>query len=235
MICNNILEAMGNTPIIRLQHMTGPDDAEILVKFEGLNVGGSIKTRTAFNMILDAEQNKKKGKAHEYKNPVLDFINSLYWLTGKPEITDEMKEDEVACERAFEQAIANGARFGFPVKGLKDSAVSAAYRAGWTKDKVSARGAFFVKGVTTDMIEIQGIPKMREDMVRVGMGSADIRYRGEFEEWSAKFTLEYDVNGQYSLESILNMLNAGGRYCGIGEMRPEKGGQNGMFHIKATA
>lgn len=46
---------MGNTPIIRLQHMTGPDDAEILVKFEGLNVGGSIKTRTAFNMILDAE------------------------------------------------------------------------------------------------------------------------------------------------------------------------------------
>lgn len=56
MICNNILEAMGNTPIIRLQHMTGPDDAEILVKFEGLNVGGSIKTRTAFNMILDAEQ-----------------------------------------------------------------------------------------------------------------------------------------------------------------------------------
>jgi len=47
---------MGNTPIIRLQHMTGPDDAEILVKFEGLNVGGSIKTRTAFNMILDAEK-----------------------------------------------------------------------------------------------------------------------------------------------------------------------------------
>ena len=58
MICNNILDAMGNTPVIKLNHMTGPDDAEILVKFEGLNVGGSIKTRTAFNMILDAE---KKG------------------------------------------------------------------------------------------------------------------------------------------------------------------------------
>lgn len=58
MICNTILEAMGHTPIIRLQHMTGPDDAEILVKFEGLNVGGSIKTRTALNMIEDAE---KKG------------------------------------------------------------------------------------------------------------------------------------------------------------------------------
>lgn len=55
MVCNTILDAIGNTPIIRLQHMTGPDDAEILVKFEGLNVGGSIKTRTALNMILDAE------------------------------------------------------------------------------------------------------------------------------------------------------------------------------------
>ena len=56
MICNNILEAMGNTPIIRLNKIVDPDGAQILVKFEGLNVGGSIKTRTAFNMILDAEQ-----------------------------------------------------------------------------------------------------------------------------------------------------------------------------------
>ncbi len=56
MICNNILEAMGNTPIIRLSHMADPDGAEILVKFEGLNVGGSIKTRTAYNMICAAEE-----------------------------------------------------------------------------------------------------------------------------------------------------------------------------------
>lgn len=56
MFCNNILEAMGNTPMIRLNRMTGPDDARILVKFEGLNVGGSIKTRTAYNMIRDAEE-----------------------------------------------------------------------------------------------------------------------------------------------------------------------------------
>ena len=56
MICNNILEAMGNTPIIRLSHLGDPEGAEILVKFEGLNVGGSIKTRTAYNMICDAER-----------------------------------------------------------------------------------------------------------------------------------------------------------------------------------
>ena len=54
MVCNNILEALGHTPLVRLNRMVTPDMAEILVKFEGLNVGGSIKTRTAANMIADA-------------------------------------------------------------------------------------------------------------------------------------------------------------------------------------
>ena len=62
MVYNTILEAIGHTPMIRLQHMTSTEDAEILVKFEGLNVGGSIKTRTALNMILDAEAH---GLLHE--------------------------------------------------------------------------------------------------------------------------------------------------------------------------
>lgn len=56
MICNNILEAIGNTPLIRLTRMVDEESAEVLVKFEGLNVGGSIKTRTAYNMILAAEK-----------------------------------------------------------------------------------------------------------------------------------------------------------------------------------
>ena len=56
MIYKNILEAMGNTPMIRLNRMVSEDSADILVKFEGLNVGGSVKTRTAYNMILDAEK-----------------------------------------------------------------------------------------------------------------------------------------------------------------------------------
>ena len=55
-IYNNILEAMGNTPLIRLNRMAEEDSAQILVKFEGLNAGGSIKTRTAYNMICEAER-----------------------------------------------------------------------------------------------------------------------------------------------------------------------------------
>ena len=61
MVYNNILEAMGNTPMIKLNHMVGEEDAEVFVKFEGLNVGGSIKTRTAYNMIRKAEE---IGRAH---------------------------------------------------------------------------------------------------------------------------------------------------------------------------
>ena len=62
MICNNVLEAVGETPLIRLNRMVGPDSAEILVKFEALNVGGSIKTRTALNMIEHAEKTGKLKK-----------------------------------------------------------------------------------------------------------------------------------------------------------------------------
>ena len=56
MIYDNVLEAIGHTPIVRLNRMADPDSAEILVKFEGLNVGGSIKTRTAYNMLCEAEK-----------------------------------------------------------------------------------------------------------------------------------------------------------------------------------
>lgn len=56
MICNTVLDAIGHTPLVRLNRMPGPNSAEILVKFEALNVGGSIKTRTALNMIEDAER-----------------------------------------------------------------------------------------------------------------------------------------------------------------------------------
>ncbi len=58
MIYNTILDALGHTPVIRLNHLTGENDAEILAKYEGVNIGGSIKTRTAYNMIVEAE---KKG------------------------------------------------------------------------------------------------------------------------------------------------------------------------------
>lgn len=177
----------------------------------------------AKRMMLEAQMGLAKGKKKEPKNPVEDFIRSMYWLTDMPE---EMAEE------AFSEAISNGARFGFPVTAFKQAAISAAYRMGWAKDKVSLRGAFFIDSDENGMIEIHSdAPKMREDMVKVGMGTADIRYRGEFANWYADMTISYNMNGNYSLENIMNIINAGGYICGVGEWRPEKDGQYGQFHV----
>ena len=177
----------------------------------------------AKRMMLEAQMGLAKGKKKEAKNPVDDFIRSMYWLTPMPE--DGTME-------SFEEAIANGARFGFPVTAFKQAAISAAYRMGWAKDKMSMRGAFFIDSDENGMIEIHSdTPEMREDMVKVGMGTADIRYRGEFKNWYADLTISYNANGQYSLENIVNIINAGGYVCGVGEWRPERDGQNGMFHV----
>ena len=178
----------------------------------------------AKRMMLEAQMGIAKGKKKEAKNPVDDFIRSMYWLTPMPE--DGTME-------SFEEAIANGARFGFPVTAFKQAAISAAYRMGWAKDKMSMRGAFFIDSDENGMIEIHSdTPEMREDMVKVGMGTADIRYRGEFKNWYADLTISYNANGQYSLENIVNIINAGGYVCGVGEWRPERDGQNGMFHVQ---
>ena len=180
----------------------------------------------AKRMMLEAQMGVAKGKKKEAKNPVDDFIRSMYWLTPMPE--DGTME-------SFEEAIANGARFGFPVTAFKQAAISAAYRMGWAKDKMSMRGAFYIDGDENGMIEIHSdTPEMREDMVKVGMGTADIRYRGEFKNWYADLTISYNANGQYSLENIVNIINAGGYVCGVGEWRPERDGQNGMFHVQSV-
>ena len=183
--------------------------------------------------MLEAQQGAKKGKAKERKNPVVDFINSMYWLTEKPDVDNSMNEEE--CEKRFNEAIKKGAKFGFPVTAFKQAAISAAYRLGWSKDKMSLRGVFFIDSDEDGMVEIKSdVPEMREDMVKIGMGTADIRYRGEFRNWYADLTVSYNANGNYDLNSIINIINAGGYVCGVGEWRPERDGQNGMFHIQAN-
>lgn len=169
--------------------------------------------------ILDKQMKKAKTKGHDAKDPVRDFIESLYWIDGEP-------EDKT--ENGFARAIENGARFGFPSVAVKASAVSAGYRSGVTRDKVSMNAAFHIDG---ELVEIKGIPEMREDMVRIGMGTADIRYRGMFSEWSATIQVKYNASA-ISLEQLVNLINLGGFACGLGEWRPEKGGQFGMFHVE---
>lgn len=175
--------------------------------------------------MLEKQMKVTKTKARDAKNPMEDFIRSMYWLSDMP---SEMTWD------GFENAVKSGARFGFPVTAFKQAAISAAYRMGWAKDKMSMRGAFFINGGTEQMVEIHSdAPVMREDMVKVGMGTADIRYRGEFRNWYADIEISFNANGAYTVEQIINIINAGGYACGVGEWRPERDGQYGMFHVAA--
>lgn len=167
----------------------------------------------AKKMILD-KQMKKATNGKEAKDPWIDFCESLYWLDGMP-------------KQPTEEDIEKG-RFGFPSCGFKAAAVDAGYQQGILAKKTTARGAFHIIG---DMVEIKGTPTMREDMVRIGMGTADIRYRGEFKEWSADLTIRYNPNVM-SAEQIINLINMGGFANGIGEWRPSKDGSFGTFHVK---
>ncbi len=155
----------------------------------------------AKKMMLDKQMKKARG-AKEAKDPHQDFKDSLY---PHPE-----------------------GGYGFPVVGFKAAAVSACrYVDGLPM--TLARGAFHING---ELIPIDaGEPTMREDMVRVGMGTADIRYRGQFDPWSVELPLVYNPNA-LSLEQIVNLFNIAGFGVGVGEWRPEKDGQYGRFRVE---
>lgn len=206
----------------------------------------------AKRQILEKELGIKavRGAEKDKKDPVADFASSMYWLDPMP---------NVITKESVNEAIANGARFGFPLTGIKQAAISAAYRMGWSKDKMSLRGSFFILPnengyyagdlvISDDRKSVEIVPnkfhyepmveihadsvEMREDMVKVGMGAADIRYRGQFNNWWAEFTISYNENGSQSIDEILTIMNAGGYVCGLGEWRPERDGQYGMYEIK---
>lgn len=186
--------------------------------------------------MLNSQTGKKKGAKHEIKIPVNDFMDSLYWLTEQP----EHGENDTEAESNW-ISVADTAKFGFPCNGIKASIISGAQRAGLSVVKTEMNGTMFLEGCTesstVDLAEIVGpAPEMREDMVRLAGPSrvADIRYRAEFKEWEIPLRIKYLKNGKYSLEQILNMINYGGFVTGIGEWRPEKKGQFGMYELKVN-
>lgn len=162
--------------------------------------------------MLD-KQMKRAKRGKDAKDPWRDFCDSMYWLSEQPAEPTE--------------ADLKKATFGFPVVAFKAAAVdSCSHIDGVTK--VEARGAFHISG---EFAKIEGPPPaMREDMVKIAMGTADIRYRGEFREWSTTLTVRYNTNG-LSPEQIVNLFNTAGFAIGVGEWRPQRDGSYGMFHV----
>jgi hypothetical protein len=128
--------------------------------------------------------------------------------------------------------------YGFPVIAFKAATVGAARFFGKSVRMTELRQFLFMTGVpsadrTQILTPITGEPKMREDMVRVGMGGTDLRYRAEFQDWSATLTVTY-VTTALARESVISLIDAGGMGVGVGEWRPEKKGQNGTYAIDET-
>jgi len=145
------------------------------------------------------------GVGHEFKDPAEDYEGSLHRLPGQ------------------------AGHYGFPAQGFKKCAVTACTSLGRSITKEAAKQAFHVLG---DLIEIVGTPSMREDMVRVGRSkAADLRYRAEFKQWSCTLTIRYNTR-VLSDEQIINLFNVAGFAVGVGEWRPEKNGQFGLFHVE---
>ena len=120
MVFNNILDAVGNTPLIRLNRMTDSDCADILVKFEGLNVGGSIKTRTAYNMILDAEEKGLINKDTTIVEPTsgnqgigLALVGAVRGYKIKIIMPDSVSEENVSLQCTTVPML-----FSFPTKAI---------------------------------------------------------------------------------------------------------------------
>lgn len=174
----------------------------------------------AKRQMLD-KQTKAATGAKEAKDPRADFESSLYRMPD--------------------------GGYGFPSVAFKSAAVTAITSvAGMTK--IAARQAFHILGEDVDvrgafdgtmarqnLVRINGgAPQMREDLVRVGMGTADLRYRGEFPDWSASLLVRYNGN-VLSEAQIVNIINVSGFAVGVGEWRPERDGSYGLFHVATEA
>ena len=156
-------------------------------------------------MISDKQAGKAKNKKHEIRNPEEDY------------------------EQAKHKAVDGWD--GFPAAGFKAAMIRGAKMIGMVMKDTQT--AFFIKAdcEETQLVKIHGESRMRTDMVRVGMGSSDIRYRPEYPDWYAELTIEFNA-GILSLDQIHQLVKAAGYGCGVGEMRPEKGKFNyGRFKL----
>jgi hypothetical protein len=197
--------------------MAAKQDAAItLVPIEQETLTLTIKGKTplivhawsskAKQMMLDKQMGKKSVK--QPKDPAQDYEDSIYRL-------------------------ADG-RHGFPATAIKSATIGGAR---FFKGSVTMAGLKPLLYIHADdpvagLIAITGEPRPREDMVRVGMGTADIRYRAEYADWSAVIRVEFAPH-MIDSASVAALVDAGGR-VGIGEWRPEKGGIYGTYEVVSS-
>lgn len=172
----------------------------------------------AKQMMLDAQQGRKTPKTP--KNPEQDYLDSMYRFKG-----------------ADRSQIAPLDSHGVPTMALKTATVEGGARTfGKTVKMTELRQAltFLSDGMGADGLQLSRLIItedciMREDMVRIGMGTADIRYRATYLDWAVRLRVEFMPN-LIDVDSIVALIDAGGAN-GIGEWRPEKNGPFGTYRV----
>ena len=139
----------------------------------------------------------------------------------KPE--EEFRDAAYVCEDG---------RFGFPAGGIKACLIGAAHKDIGLEKTLLRKSLFIIPDdPINNLIALEtDDPLMREDTVRVGAGSTDLRYRPEFRNWSMILNFEFDAQA-LTPPTILNLVQRAGFGVGLGEWRPEKGGENGRFEV----
>lgn len=192
-------------------------------------------------MLANQQMTKaeKKVKEHERRDPFADFVEAAYWVTDMPQVRGLPPEKQI---EVFEEAIENGAQFGFPVIAFKKSAIMAAKSAGLiTNMKLMAR-LFHLHAVNNThkgssmelaILNIEEPPELSEDVVKVGPAkTADLRYRPSFRKWSVELEITLIKTGMFTMEDLINAIDVSGFMNGVGEWRIERDGEFGSYHVQ---
>jgi hypothetical protein len=146
----------------------------------------------------------------------------------------QAKDPQAEYEAAFYRIKAGG--YGFPSLAFKAATVGGArFYSGVTMTALK-QFMFFGGSLGSDgraLTQIVGEPELREDVVTVGRGGSDLRYRPQFLAWSATLEVTY-VTSALTRDSVLSLIDAGGMGIGVGEWRPEKGGDFGQYRVDMT-
>lgn len=214
------------------------------------NGSGSAKSATPPEPSTSAEIQIDKIAAETLKVPILGttpLIMHRFSEKAKKAMLDaeqgkktpkEPKNPEAEYEAAFYR-LANGDA-GFPVGAFKDATIGGARFYG--KNQVTMTGLRqFLLGWPGELgddgrplTRIEGEAEMREDVVRVRRGGSDLRYRPQFRDWRTTLIVVYATSA-LTRDSVLSLIDAGGMGVGVGEWRPEKGGEFGTYRIDPDA
>jgi hypothetical protein len=177
----------------------------------------------AREMILN-KQTKKAVSKKETRDPEADYHETLY-LMGEDEIGAPPKDEW----SRYHTEESGGKTFVpcFPAIAFKSAAVTACTSVG-AITKVAARQFFHTQD---EFVPVEGRHRMREDMVRIGMGTADLRFRAEFPRWKVRLPLVYNT-AMVSVEQLAHLFQYAGFSVGVGEHRPERNGRYGRFHVE---